>query len=592
MRNPLRRKNRDEGSRIPRKDQRGMSPVAVGLLVVALISAGMYLGFTKDIPFTKGYRVKAVFTSANSLRPNSPVRVAGVDVGKVKSVKRYQDTDMAVVEMEIKEKGLPIHKDARLKIRSRIFLEGNFFVDMSPGSPGSPVIDDGDTIRVTQTSTPVQLDEVLTTLQDDTREDLKTLLAEYGRGLAGPPSASDRGQDPSVRGETAGESLNDAFDDSAPALRGVAIVNDAFLGTEERDLSRTIAGLQRVTAALGRNENVLQENVENFNRTLAIFADEKNNVGATFRELARTLPTADRAFASLNSAFPNTRAFAREILPGVRETPATIKASFPFITQARRLVGPNELGGLARDLSPAARDLARATDAAIRFFPQQNRFAKCLTETLLPTGDIKIEDGPFTTGVENYKEFFYTFVGLAGESQNFDGNGQYVRFQPGGGSQTLSTGRSNAGTAPQAFNPASPPIGVRPVYPGKRPPYRPDAECSEQKIPDLNGARSGGPDGGQQTSDAGGDGGPSSPLPTLPALPNLPGTGVIGGAAPAPVPSTGAVTGLLPTPRAGARSAKPRASVASELASRLNPFRTSAGAKSRAKRPAAKKAKR
>jgi hypothetical protein len=43
---------------------------------------------------------------------------------------------MAVVEMEIKEKGLPIHKDARLKIRSRIFLEGNFFVDMSPGSPG------------------------------------------------------------------------------------------------------------------------------------------------------------------------------------------------------------------------------------------------------------------------------------------------------------------------------------------------------------------------------------------------------------------------------------------------------------------------
>src|SRR3712207_8711478 len=52
------------------------------------------------------------------------------------------------------------------------------------------------------------------------------------------------------------------------------------------------------------------------------------------------------------------------------------------------------------------------------------------------------------TGVENYKEFWYTMVGLAGESQNFDGNGQYVRFQPGGGTQTLSSGRSNSGIPP------------------------------------------------------------------------------------------------------------------------------------------------
>jgi virulence factor Mce-like protein len=596
MRNPLRRRKATDGNRIPRKDRRGMAPATVGLVVVLVITALMYLGFTKDIPFTKGYRVNAVFNSANSLRPNSPVRIAGVDVGKVKSVKRYKDTDMSVVEMELKEKALPIHKDATVRIRSRIFLEGNFFVDMSPGSPASPTLDDGDTIRVTQTSTPVQLDEVLTALQEDTREDLKTLLAEFGRGLAGPPAASDRDQDPAVRGETAAESLNDAFDDSAPALRGASIVNEALLGEEERDLSRLIAGLQRVTAALGRNENVLQDNVENFNRTLAIFADEKENVGATFRELARTLPTADRAFASLNSAFPNTRAFAREILPGVRETPATIEASFPFIEQTRRLLGPNELQGLARDLSPATRDLARATDAAVRFFPQQNLFAKCLSETIFPTGDIEIEDGQFTTGVENYKEFWYTLVGLSGEGQNFDANGQYVRFQPGGGTQTLASGRSNGGTAPQAFNPASPPIGVRPVYPGRRPPYRPDAVCHEQKIPNLNGARTGGPDGGGnaqgQSGGGGGNGGPTTPLPTLPGLPQFPGTSVIGGPPARTAPATGAVTGLLPTPRAARGAATPRASVAGELVSRMNPFRTSTRGKAGAKRPAARKARR
>ena len=60
---------------------------------------------------------------------------------------------------------------------------------------------------------------------------------------------------------------------------------------------------------------------------------------------------------------------------------------------------------------------------------------------LLPTGDVVIQD-EFTTGVENYKEFFYTLVGLAGEGQNFDGNGMYVRFQTGGGSQTVSLGQA------------------------------------------------------------------------------------------------------------------------------------------------------
>ena len=50
---------------------------------------------------------------------------------------------------------------------------------------------------------------------------------------------------------------------------------------------------------------------------------------------------------------------------------------------------------------------------------------------VLPTGDVKIADGPFTTGLENYKQFWESLVGLAGEGQNFDGNGQYVRFQAG-----------------------------------------------------------------------------------------------------------------------------------------------------------------
>ncbi len=76
---------------------------------------------------------------------------------------------------------------------------------------------------------------------------------------------------------------------------------------------------------------------------------------------------------------------------------------------------------------------------------------------ILPTGDIKISDGPLTTGKENYKEFWYTMVGLAGEGQNFDGNGMYVRFQPGGGDQTISTGKYGGSLGDIALRQRRPP---------------------------------------------------------------------------------------------------------------------------------------
>jgi phospholipid/cholesterol/gamma-HCH transport system substrate-binding protein len=549
-----------EGARFPRRSRTGLSPVTVALIALLLALVGIYFAFTKNIPWTQDFRVNAVFESANSIRPDSPVRIAGVDVGVVSEVRRHADTDMAEVELEIKEAGLPIRKDATMKIRPRIFLEGNFFVDLSPGTPEAPEVEDGDTIPPTQTSTPVQLDEVLATLQTDTREDLKTTLDQLGRGLSGPPEASDEGQDDAVVGKTGAEALNASYEDAGPALRGAAILNEAFLGEEERDVSRLIAGLQRVTAALGRNEQLLQDWVVNFNRTMSIFADEKANVSATIRALPQTTRNADSAFASLNAAFPSTRAFAREILPGVRETPATIEAAFPWISQTRQLLAPSELQGLARDLSPAARDLAIGTNAAIRLFPQQDLLAKCLDRVVLPTGDIRIREtgarAQFDSGVENYKEFWYTMVGLAGESQNFDGNGQYVRFQPGGGTQTLSTGRINSGASQGFFNLASPPIGVRPVYPGRRPPYRPDVPCHTQQIPNLNAARTGPPDGGQgpPTGDQQPGGGP---VPALPQIPDLP-----------------APADLLPLPRSAGEAAEPRdePSLTGEIAGRLNPF--------------------
>jgi phospholipid/cholesterol/gamma-HCH transport system substrate-binding protein len=472
--------------RIRRRQPR--SPFAVGLIAIVVIAILVFLGFTKDIPFTRGYEVKAVFQSANGLRPDSPVRIAGVEVGKVKKVEGEDGSDNAVVTMAIGDNGRPLHKDATLKIRPRIFLEGNFFVDLEPGTPGAPELDDGDTITVTQTSTPVQLDQVLTALQSDTRQDLRDVLEGLGTALSSKPSRADnRDADPSARGETAAKSWNDAYDDAGPAASAQSQVNEAFLGTEpDQDLGRLIEGTGKTAAGLVRNETQLKDLITNFNVTMAALASEDTNLRTSIRELAPTLENANAALASLNAAFPPTRAFAREILPGVREMPATIAASFPWIDQARALISRPELRGLAEDLSPTTRDLARLTDQAIDLLPQTDLASKCASRVVIPTGNVVIRD-EFQTGRENYKDFFYTLAGLAGEGQNFDGNGMYVRFQTGGGSQQVSLGRGSAGSAPQFGGLPTPPLGNRPFYPGKVPPYVSDNPCFKQKLPDLNG---------------------------------------------------------------------------------------------------------
>ena len=60
------------------------------------------------------------------------------------SVKRVGGSSTAaVVTMAIQPNGLPIHADATADIRPRLFLEGNFYVDLHPGTPSAPTLSSG-----------------------------------------------------------------------------------------------------------------------------------------------------------------------------------------------------------------------------------------------------------------------------------------------------------------------------------------------------------------------------------------------------------------------------------------------------------------
>ena len=285
----------------------GRPPFQVGAIAIVVLSILIYLGFTKDIPFVNDpYELKAVFADAQNMSKRSPVRIAGVEVGQVTKVEEFSDdSELTVVTMELKDDALPLHEDAELKIRPRIFLEGNFFVELDPGSPSGPELADGSTIPAAQTSGSVQLDEILTSLQSDTRADLQQLLQGYGEALNGEPlPGEDADQEPMTRGQTAAEALNDATPPAPDALRGIAIVNEAILGTELHDLSSLVSSTAQISGALAAKEEQLKDFVTNFNRTMAAFAAEEDNLRRTIAELPEVLERAGPALDELNAVVP------------------------------------------------------------------------------------------------------------------------------------------------------------------------------------------------------------------------------------------------------------------------------------------------
>ena len=465
------------------------------LILIALILVGTYLAVTKDLPFGSDYEVTATFENAVNVRQGSPVRIAGVNVGEVKSVESAGDA--AEVTFTVKEDGRPIREDAQVEIRPRIFLEGNFFLDVKPGSPSAPELEEGGNIPITQTSTAVQLDEILTSLQAPERENLQRLLQGYGQALnTKPTAAEDRANDPSIRGETSSEAINDSFDFGADAGRDNAIVSEALLGTEPGDLRKLISSNVKVFDALLLREEQLKGFVTNLNTTAGAFAAESEDLSESVRLLAPTLERATPSLRNTNATFPLLRTFARDIQPGLRELPAAIAASPPWLKQTRKLLARKELGRLAYQLRLTGEPAAQATVAGIGLFGQTELLSRCTNDVLLPTGDIPITDqfDPTST-IPNYKEFGYAVTGFAGETQNFDGNGPYLRFQTGGGTfgtndglvrsnnpPAVGTDEFNYGRLPDA------PVGTQPLM-GIKPPFRTDAPCYINAIPNLNGPR-------------------------------------------------------------------------------------------------------
>ncbi len=461
----------------------------------------VYLGFTKFAnPFASPYTVHAVFSNANGVKPGSPVRIAGINVGQVEGVGPVpgckvggtpqqtaagsgQQCSAADVTMTIDSSGLPLHRDATFAIRPRIFLEGNFFVDVSPGTPEAPVAPKDYTFPIQQGTEPVQFDQVLTSLQSNTRQNLQTLLQQLGTAL-----------------KKGGPSFNASIKYWLPAYEYSAIVAHDALGIDPHDLSNAINDQGTVSGAIDTHPQNLENLITNFNTTANAFARQSVSLQNAVAALPKTLAAAIPAFNALNSAFcsgpqvPNCKPgplpqLAKALIPGVQSTGPMIDASLPFITQLRYLVSPSELRGLTADLSKTVPALSNLTRASIPLMANGVRPASsCIANVVIPWTKLTINDPNFNASNgfparPVYVEAIDYLPGLAGESRDFDANGPYVRILGTGGTLTYSL---QPGLLGQSLSPLQ---GEQPQPPPgeKSPPLEPNVPCETQPaITDLS----------------------------------------------------------------------------------------------------------
>lgn len=447
------------------------SDFQIGAMTLVVITIAVYLGFTKGhLPFVEQhYEVDATFASAASqLQAGSPVRIAGVNVGKVVRMHRGPGRT-AIATLRIDDRGLPLHTDATMKIRPRLFLEGNFFVDVRAGTPQAPVLKDGGTIPLAQTAVPVQFDQLLDTLPGATRADLQRTV----KGLA------------AALGDGGAQAINKGFPAQEGAFKGAAIVAQAARGEQPGDLSRFIDATGRVTAAVAARERDLRELIPAFARTTATLADGRADLAATLTALDRTLGTARPALRAIDDTLPALRTFAGALRPGLRAAPAAIADLRPFIRQAGALVQPDALPALTESLRPALNDVAKLQPGTTTLLRSATPVAACVARNVVPTLNAKLEDGKLSTGQPAYRELFHLFVGLSNAAESFDGNGHTIRYGAGLGEDSIATALPSSLGSLVSLG-ANPVVGARPRYtPNTEPPFNPTAGCTDQALPDL-----------------------------------------------------------------------------------------------------------
>lgn len=435
------------------------------LLVAAVL---VFLVFGGGVPGTAPKQLEVLSKDAGVLRVGqaTKVRVAGVDVGTVSGLKPAKGRPgFSVMTVDLTDEAPVFRRDATVKIRPRLFLEGNFFLDINPGTPGAPALGDAP-IPPGAVTLHVAADEVFSAFDAQTRANFKETLRAFGEGL-----------------ENGGaQAFNRLLRATPDALTDIAKVSKSARGNQDGDLRTLVQELGGVLANLQEHEDGLRGTIADGRDTFDTFAENQGDLRRTIASLDTTTRRLMPPLARIIDATPEARALIRDARPLARRLPSFLDVANPGLRSVQQLAESGDVQGLTAELRPTLVSISRMTGPLGTFADDIRPVAKCLTDNILPILNGVVPDGALTTNLKVYEELADAFTGLAASTQSFDANGPWIRYLVGvGNSQAITT--TDGGGARTALGDRAT-TGSTPL-PVSAPPLRPDVPCETQGVPSL-----------------------------------------------------------------------------------------------------------
>ncbi len=334
--------------------------VLVVLWVVG-IAAGAYIVINQRFPnpFASFVNVDGRFVTAAGVVPGlgEPVNIAGVNVGEITGTSL--SNGQAVIHMELKPSQLPephkLYRNASAVLFPITPLK-DMEINIDPGTPDAGVLPQGGTIPVGQTTVPTDSDELLDSLDSDTRTWFTSLITDLNQGTTG------RGQD-----------IKALLQNLGPTSAQLREIGD-LLAARRGELAQIVHNLGTVTQAISVKDGQLQTVVRAGDQTVSALATQDVALQAAITRLPGTLQTTRQ---TLTDVIPLANALgptATALVPVARRLPGTLKNSQTLFKGAALLplnkIPPfvNAVIPLANQLPPVESNLTQEVPPLISSF--------------------------------------------------------------------------------------------------------------------------------------------------------------------------------------------------------------------------------
>jgi phospholipid/cholesterol/gamma-HCH transport system substrate-binding protein len=293
--------------------------VLAGLFAVTVILVNQRATLPSWVPVigSDRFELEAEFSSAQAVTPGQgqSVDIAGIRVGEVTGV--TLEDGHALVTMEVDNKYAPlINSDASMLLRPKTGLN-DMVVEVDPGVSDED-IEEGSTVPLASTQPQVNPDEILASLDADTQQFLKLLLANGAEAL-----------DPAKNRDV---KLGGALKRLEPFARDIAQISGS-LAVRRDNISRAIHNFQLLSTELGDKDQDLTSFVDSSNDVLASFARQQASIRASLRELPGALKETKGALTSADELAIQAKPALRKLLPAARATGPALRALRPFFTE-------------------------------------------------------------------------------------------------------------------------------------------------------------------------------------------------------------------------------------------------------------------